>query len=224
MAYYSNTNLFAQSVDKFGDGPYDPAIAPAVQLLQKGVAAAAPLTGVIAQTVPDDLMDTTCTPSASGDLELQAIYLSAGDVVNNFTAISVGAASTPTHYWFCLANSIYQPVAFTADQLTTAWAADTLITVPVATVGAGVASNTTSTAATSYTVPTSGLYYVGLMQAGTTPATIQGHTANGAGRGAYGPYLSFLSTTGLTTVPAFGTVFLTSAKATPLAIKGIYLS
>ena len=221
---YTPTNLFAQGVDHFGYGPYDPSIAPAVQLLEKGVSAFAPVTGVVAQTVPDLLMDTTVTPTGSGDLDLYAVMLSAGDVINNFSVISVGAASTPTHYWLTLANSSYYPVAFTADQLTTAWAADTLITVPVASVGDGASAATTSTAATSYTVLTSGLYYVGIMQAGTTPATLQGHTVNGNGRGAYAPYLGFTSTTGLTAVPAFGTVFTHTGLTTPKAVAGIYLN
>ena len=221
---YTPTNLFAQGVDHFGYGPYDPSIAPAVQLLEKGVSAFAPVTGVVAQTVPDLLMDTTVTPTGSGDLDLYAVMLSAGDVINNFSVISVGAASTPTHYWLTLANSSYYPVAFTADQLTTAWAADTLITVPVASVGVGASAATTSTAATSYTVLTSGLYYVGIMQAGTTPATLQGHTVNGNGRGAYAPYLGFTSTTGLTAVPAFGTVFTHTGLTTPKAVAGIYLN
>ena len=221
---YTPTNLFAQGVDHFGYGPYDPSIAPAVQLLEKGVSAFAPVTGVVAQTVPDLLMDTTVTPTGTGDLDLYAVMLSAGDVINNFSVISVGAASTPTHYWLTLANSSYYPVAFTADQLTTAWAATTLITVPVASVGVGASGATTSTAATSYTVPTSGLYYVGIMQAGTTPCTLQGHTANGTGRASYGPYLGFTSTTGLTAVPAFGTAFVVTSKTTPKAVAGIYLS
>jgi hypothetical protein len=221
---YSNTNLFGQSPDKFGWGPFDPSIAPAVQLLEKGVSVLAPFAGVVAQTVQDVLMDTTVTQVAT-NLNLYAIGLAAGDVINNFNVISVGAASTPAHWWFVLANSSFYPLAFSADQLTTATAADTAVTVPVATVGVGASGATTSTAATSYTVLTSGIYYVGLMQAPTTTAfTVQGHTANGAGRGALAPYLGFVSNTSASTVPAFGTALTSSAKATPTAVIGIYLN
>ena len=221
---YAPTNLFAQLPDKFGYGPYDPAIAPAVQLLEKQVSVLAPVAGCIAQTLPDVLMDTTVT-QVSGELNLYAIALTAGDIINNFSVFSVGAASTPAHWWFTLANSSFFPVAFSADQLTTGTAAATLVTVPVATVGVGASGATTSTAGTSYTVLTSGIYYVGLMQAPTTTAfTVQGHTANGTGRGAVAPYLGFVDATSRTTVPAFGTAFIVTAKTTQTAIAGVYLN
>ena len=223
---YSPTNLFAQSADKFGYGPYDPAIAPAVQLLEKNVSPLAPVAGVVAQTINDMApIGATTVTQVSGDLNLYAIALTAGDVINNFSVCSVGAASTPAHWWFTLANSSFYPVAFSADQLTTGTAATTLVTVPVATVGVGASGATTSTAATSYTVLTSGIYYVGLMQAPTTTAfTVQGHTANGTGRGAVAPFLGFVDATARTTVPAFGTAFIVTAKTTPTAIAGVYLN
>ena len=223
---YSPTNLFAQSADKFGYGPYDPAIAPAVQLLEKNVSPLAPVAGVVAQTINDmaPIAATTVT-QVSGDLNLYAIALTAGDVINNFSVCSVGAASTPAHWWFTLANSSFFPVAFSADQLTTGTAATTLVTVPVATVGVGASGATTSTAATSYTVLTSGIYYVGLMQAPTTTAfTLDGVGPKGTGRGAVAPYPGFVSTTGLTAVPAFGTVFVSTSKATPVGIPYLWLN
>ena len=221
---YAPTNLFAQLPDKFGYGPYDPAIAPAVQLLEKQVSVLAPVAGVVAQTLSDVLMDTTVT-QVSGELNLYAIALTAGDIINNFSVVSVGAASTPAHWWFTLANSSFYPVAFSADQLTTGTAATTLVTVPVATVGVGASGATTSTAGTSYTVLTSGIYYVGLMQAPTTTAfTLDGVGPKGTGRGAVAPYPGFVSTTGLTAVPAFGTVFVSTSKATPVGIPYLWLN
>ena len=63
------------------------------------------------------------------------------------------------------------------------------------------------------------------MQAPTTTAfTLQGHSANGAGRGAFAPYLSFVSNTSASGLPAFGTALTATAVATPTAIAGVYLN
>ena len=63
------------------------------------------------------------------------IYLYEGDLVTNLTFVSgVTAANTPTKYWFALYSNAGVPalLAQTADQTTTAWAADTAKTLPLA--------------------------------------------------------------------------------------------
>lgn len=95
-----------------------------------------------------------------------ALYLEAGDVVTSLTFCSATtAASVPTNWWFALYSTAATPVllAQTADQTTTAWAANTPKTVALA---------------APYTVPTSGIYYAAIMVKATTPPTLLGATLN----------------------------------------------
>lgn len=102
-----------------------------------------------------------------------AISLEAGDVVTNLTFLSgATAANTPTNWWFALYDDSTTPalIAQTADQTSTAWAANTAKTVALA---------------TAYLVPRSGIYYAAIMVKATTPPTIAGVTLqNAAGAGA----------------------------------------
>src|SRR5260370_31260814 len=96
----------------------------------------------------------------SGPLYLTAIPLLAGTVVTNITYITgLTAASGPTHWWYGLYDSSLNQLAVTADQTTAAMAASTAYTLPVAT-GAGGSI-------TSYTIGTSGLYYLGFVMVAT---------------------------------------------------------
>lgn len=63
-----------------------------------------------------------------------AVPWQAGDVVTNITFKSgATAAATPTNWWFALYNSAGTLLGQTADQTTTAWAANTAMTLPLAT-------------------------------------------------------------------------------------------
>lgn len=91
-----------------------------------------------------------------------ALHLRAGDVITNLTFCSATtAAGTPTNWWFALYSSASTPalLAQTADQTSTAWAANTAKTVALA---------------TPYTVPTTGVYYAAIMVKATTPPTLVG--------------------------------------------------
>jgi hypothetical protein len=101
---------------------------------------------------------------ATGVMTSVALYLEAGDVVTNLTVISgATAAGTPLNYWLALYDTSATPalVGQTADQTTTAWAADTAKTLALV---------------TPYTVQTTGIYYVGVMVKATTPPTLMGVT------------------------------------------------
>lgn len=90
------------------------------------------------------------------------IFLSAGEAVTNLTFRSgATAAVTPTNWWFALYDTATTPalIAQTADQTTTAWAANTTKTLAL-------------TAA--YTVTKSGYYWASLMVAAATPPTLVG--------------------------------------------------
>lgn len=145
------------------------------------------ITGTLSETMPRQTCpEVNTTVAASGTLFMQAIYLTAGQLVSNITmSTATTAAGTPTNYFFALYNNARSLLAQSANQTTTAWAANTVKTLAMT---------------TPYRVPTSGLYYIGYMMTATTVATLKGGTARTGGQlaGAV-PILNGISTTGLTT-------------------------
>jgi hypothetical protein len=107
---------------------------------------------------------TTSTPT-SGTLYLVPIWLPKGLVISNLAFVSGGtAAVTPTNWWFTLHNSAKVALARTADQTTTAWAANTIKSLAIA--------QTTAGAASSYTTTYSGLHYLGVMIKASTVCSL----------------------------------------------------
>ena len=117
---------------------------------------------------------TSSAAMTSGVLYLVPIWLPKGTVVSNLSFITGSTAvGTPTNWWFTLHNSSRVALARTADQTTTAWAANTTKTLAVA--------QTTAGAASSYTTTYSGLHYLGIMVKATTMPTIIGEGSMSAG-------------------------------------------
>lgn len=90
------------------------------------------------------------------------IYLAAGDVITNVSFRSgATAAGTPTNWWFALYSNASTPALLsqTADQTSTAWAANTTMTKAL-----GAAQ----------TISVSGIYWVAIMVKATTPPTLLG--------------------------------------------------
>lgn len=105
-------------------------------------------------------LGTSSTPT-SGTLYLVPIWLPKGFTVSNISFVSgSNAAVSPTNWWFTLHDSSKKALARTADQLTAAWAANTIMTKAVAQTTAGTAS--------SYTTTYAGLHYLGVMIKATT--------------------------------------------------------
>jgi hypothetical protein len=145
------------------------------------------ITNTIAETIPRQLCpEVNTTAPASGTLGMMAIYLTVGQLVSNITLSSATtAANTPTNYFFALYDANRNLLAQSANQTTTAWAANTVKTLAMT---------------TAYRVPTSGLYYIGYMMTATTVATLKGGTARTGGQLANtAPIIYGTSTTGLTT-------------------------
>jgi hypothetical protein len=165
------------------------------------------ITGTIAETMPRELCPevNSTVPSASGTLFMQAIYLTAGQVINNIILSSgTTAAGTPTNYAAGIFDGTTRNLlANTANQTTTAWAANTVKTIPL-------------TAA--FRVPTSGLYYIGFYMTATTIITMKGGTARTGGQLAgTAPIISGTSSTGLTTALPNPAAALTSSTASMYA-------
>lgn len=144
-------------------------------------------TGTRAETMPRETCpEVNSTIGASGTLFLQAIYLKAGTLVSNISVSSATtAAATPTNGFFALYDASRNLLAQTANWTTEAWAANTI---------------KTKALSAAYRVPTSGLYYIGVLQVATTIATLKGGTAKTGGQlAALPPILHGTSSTGLTT-------------------------
>lgn len=160
-------------------------------------------TGVFAETIPREICPevNSTVPTASGTLFMQAIYLTAGQLVSNISISSATtAAGTPTNYFFALYDANRALKAVSANQTTTAWAANTMKTLGMT---------------TPYRVPTSGLYYIGLMMTATTVITAKGGTAKTGGQLAgQVPILHGTSTTGLTTAMPDPAAAITVGTAT----------
>lgn len=113
----------------------------------------------------DSASDTGQVALATGVMTAVRIKLAAGDVITNISARSgATAAGTPTNYWFALYSNAAVPALLsqTADQTSTAWAANTTKTLALG-------------AAQTITVP--GYYWVAIMVAATTPPTLLGGIA-----------------------------------------------
>lgn len=145
--------------------------------------------------------ETNTTAGTTGQIRIQAIYLAAGTIVSNIAfASATTAAGTPTHYVFALYDLSGNLLATTADQTSTAWAANTVRTIAV-------------TAA--YTVPTSGLYYLAISVVASTFPTLKGNTARTGGQlYAATPNLAGISSTTYSTGTAPATINIPTAAST----------
>ena len=150
----------------------------------------------------------------SGDLYLAALSLPAGTVVNNLNFVVGSTGSTTvTHNWAVLTTSARVPVAVSADNTTTDLTNNTVASYAVATTAAG--------AAASYTVPTSGLYYIGFMIATSmTQPTMFGNTGAASTINAIAPIAGGLSNTGATTPPTSFVNALTAITASASVLYG----
>jgi len=109
--------------------------------------------------------DTNHAALATGVMTSTPIYLVAGDKITNLSFVSGNTgAGTPTNYWFALYSMDATPalLAQTADQTSTAWAANTVKTLALS---------------SPYTVPKTGLYWAAVMVTATTPPTLLGTIA-----------------------------------------------
>lgn len=206
---------YPASLDPSFIAGYDPDLGPAVQAMQTffgGYTGPASLTGVTAQSIPDDVATGTIQP-ASGTVELSLMQLRAGQVINNVSIVTAGTAgSALTHQWAGISSYVAASngkcLAISADTASAPITADTVITYALS---------------AAYTVPTSGLYYVFYCIAGTTVPTIAaGVTLSAHGRGNVAPFWSGPGDTGKSTPYALAATV--TAPTVTAANTLIYLS
>lgn len=110
----------------------------------------------------DSASDTGQVALATGVMTSVRIKLFAGDVITNISLRSgATAAGTPTAYWVALYSNAGTPALLSqsADQTSTAWAANTTKTLALA---------------AAQTITTTGYYWVAIMVTATTPPTLLG--------------------------------------------------
>jgi hypothetical protein len=106
---------------------------------------------------------------STGVMTSVGMQFGAGQKITSISFVSATtAAGTPTHWWFALYSAAATPakVAQTADQTSTAWAANTLKTLALP---------------APVTIAVSGWYWVSVMVAATTPPTLLSAPAQTAG-------------------------------------------
>ena len=163
------------------------------------------ISGTLAQTVSRETCpEINGSVLTSGTLFLTMIYLYAGTVVTNISFFSATtAAGTPTNQIFSLYSKNFQLLGNTANDTTTAWAANSIKTLAMT---------------SAYTVPVSDIYYVGIMVAATTVPTLKSSSASLAQLGARFPFSGGNSNTSLTTtMPNPCTALITGSNSRPWA-------
>lgn len=121
------------------------------------------ISGTIVETYPRQLcIETNVTAPVSGALYIQGVFLKAGQLVSNISFFSATtAASSPTNQFFALYSRRLQLLARSANDTTTAWAANTIKTLAMT---------------APYLVQASDMYYIGYMVTASTVPTLKGVT------------------------------------------------
>jgi hypothetical protein len=135
------------------------------------------------ETFSRENADANLSVLATGTLVLQAVFLPYNAVVSGITCVAgATAAGTPTNQWFALYDQTLNKLAVTADDTSTAWAADTAKTLSFS---------------GGYTTTYAGLHYLGVMVKATTVPTLAGQATRASITG-LAPKTCGLSTGGLT--------------------------
>lgn len=144
--------------------------------------------GAVAATASRRSISSTAHAAlTSGRLQMYGIYLMEGDVIEEITFVTGGTAGASlTHTWFALYAADRTLLRVTADDTSAAWNTHTPKTLALS---------------SSYTVTTTGLYYIGIVVTGTTMPNFQGSVSPNANVNGtlITPVLAGTSTTGLTT-------------------------
>lgn len=117
----------------------------------------------------------TLASLSTGEVSLFAVELIAGQILNKIAFLSGATALvTGTHQWFALYDSLLNALCATSDDGATAWALNTLKPLTVDFQYSAGAWHGVQGTANPYTIPTSGLFYVGVMVAAATVPTLIG--------------------------------------------------
>jgi hypothetical protein len=174
-------------------------------------------TGFFAESCPraPGMSTATLTPLTTGEVCAFAITLLAGQVLNKIAFMSGSTALvTGTHQWFAFYDVNFNALAATSDDLATAWGSTNLKTLTVDFQFFGGAWHGVQGTADPFTIPTSGIYYVGIMVAAATVPSLTGGATSGSLAG-LAPVLNLSDTAhaGLTTPSTSPGLLTNSATA-----------
>lgn len=145
------------------------------------------IAGTVAETFPRQLCpEANVNVLTSGTLTLVAVHLKVGQVVSNISFFSGStAANGPTNQFFALYSRLGQLLASSANDTTTAWAANTIKTLAMQ---------------SAYTVRKSDIYFIGIMVTASSAVPNLKGQSMGTQLGAYQQAIRGNSTSSLTTV------------------------
>ncbi len=150
-------------------------------------AATSPATAMVENMPRGHSTLSTLTAFTTGTLRLVYLPLQREQIITSLAFTAVGAGSGLTNQWFALLDSTRRVLAFTSDDLTTAWGANTRKSL-----------NLTA----PWTVTYTGLHYAAILVAASGMPTMAGMASSSPVTG-QAPILGGNTTdTGLTTVPA----------------------
>ncbi len=125
-----------------------------------------PTNATFAETLPRWAAPSNLSALTTQVMLSVGLPLNAGDLVTSLTFVSgATAAGTPTNWWFALYSPAGALLGQSADQTSTAWAANTAKTVALA---------------APVLITTPGLYYAAVMVKATTVPTLRGATVGDA--------------------------------------------
>ena len=204
---YNGTTIAAHQTGGYGSGQVSLVSTSTQSVLTQSQALGFSPSGIggsIAETIPRMVASGNITPTSS-TLRTTAVYLYAGQVISNITfATYTTAGATVTGTWGGLFTSnagysTFTLVAATAQQGVSSLAASSYFTWPIATIASGASS--------TYTVPTTGIYYIGVCITATTMPTLTGLFMTTAANGGAAPPLQAGTLTGSTNPASIGTTY-----------------
>lgn len=139
---------------------------PSQSFVEQFVRYGAPNNQVFADSLPRIEAAADLAALTTQVMSSVGVPLESGNVVTSLSFVSGATpAGTPTNWWFALYSPDGVLLAQSADQLTAAWAANTVKTLALA---------------RPIIAPTPGLYYAGIMVKATTPPSLVGRTLQNA--------------------------------------------
>ena len=207
---YAITDIVVEAYTQLSPGGVNPILTAGCVPLQVRTAAgwltpgnppaeAQPLAGCLASSMSRLVASTGVALGTSGELTAAEVYLYAGQVVGHLAWAADGSAVSPTHQWLCLMDASGNMLAVTADQGTTAIAAGIITPIAITAIASGAWS--------TFVVPETGVYYVGLCVVAATMPIAWGQSCQspwlGYGPSYAGPFPAFTTSTTYTGSPGF---------------------
>lgn len=152
-------------------------------------------TAAAVESIPRWSLGASNQALASGTLTCTAIALPTALTIGHIATIAAAGALSTTHWWYGLYDNNMNQLATTADQGALNFTINQEKSLAIATIASG--------ASTTFTTTYTGLYYVGVMMAASTPISVFSAQTSAGIIGGNTPFTTGTSDTNQTTPPAF---------------------